>query len=133
MEYLCIKSSYRDCWKNDGKDFIGFTPSFCPVLTCDRHLAIWTSQQVADEDDESVNKVDKFRPMLDGLLVRMQHHYNPRKHLSVAEGKILTKNRLAKAIHKRQAHKMGHKIIFIIMKLRMVIPRGLHIELWKKT
>ena len=40
MEYCCIKLSYREYWKIEGTDFIGFTPNFRTVMTRDRLLAI---------------------------------------------------------------------------------------------
>ena len=35
VEYVCIKTSYRDYWSNEGKDFLGFTPDFHSVMTRD--------------------------------------------------------------------------------------------------
>ena len=98
MEYICIKPSYRDYWNNEGTDFLGFTPGFRKVVTRDRWLALWSFLHIVDEDDPDVDKADriyKVRPFLNDLLVKFQHFYFPRQHLSLDEGMIPTKNRLA--------------------------------------
>lgn len=98
MEYLIIKPSYRDHWLSEGNDFVTFTPGFRQVMTRDRFLAIWKFLHVVDEEDPSLDKTDKIykvRPMLNDLLQKFRHYYKPNKHLSLDEGMIPTKNRLA--------------------------------------
>lgn len=83
MEYLVIKPSYRDYWKSEGSDFVMFTPGFL---------------QVMDEQDPNIDKSDKIykvRPMLNDLLEKFKLYYKPSQHLSIDEGMIPTKNRLA--------------------------------------
>ena len=98
MEYICVKPSYKDYWTSDGKDFIGHTPGFRTVMTRDRFLALWSFLHVVDEQDESLDKADriyKVRPLLNYLLPLFLHYYQPMQFLSLDEGMIPTKNRLA--------------------------------------
>ncbi|GFS04879.1 PiggyBac transposable element-derived protein 4-like [Elysia marginata] len=98
MEYICIKPSYRDYWANEGTDFVGFTPGFRTLMTRDRFLALWTFLHVIDEADTGIDKTDriyKVRPFLNYLLHKFRQYYQPRQYLSLDEGMIPTKNRLA--------------------------------------
>ena len=98
MEYLCIKPSYRDYWSSEGTDFIGFTPGFRNITTRDRFLALWTFLHVVDEQDVNIDKTDriyKVRSVMDYLLPKFRYYYQSRQHLSLDEGMIPTKNRLA--------------------------------------
>ena len=98
MEYLCIKPSYRDYWTNEGQDFLGFTPGYRSVMTRDRFFALWTFLHVMDEEDTEIDKTDKIykvRPFLEHLLPKFRHYYRPKQYLSLDEGMIPTKNRLA--------------------------------------
>lgn len=98
MEWVLPKLSYRDYWESDGQDFLGFTPGFRKVMTRDRFLAIWSFLHVIDEEDRTIDHADKIykvRSLLDYFLIKFQKYYRPRKHLSLDEGMIPTKNRLA--------------------------------------
>jgi hypothetical protein len=98
MEYIVVKPKYRDYWNNEGSDFVAYTPGFRNVMTRDRFLAIWSFLHVVDENDPTIDKTDKIykmRPMLTGLLAKFVFFYNPKMYLSLDEGMIPTKNRLA--------------------------------------
>lgn len=98
MEYLCIKPSYQNYWTNEGSDFVGLTPGFRNVMILDRFLALWSFLHIIDEEDTDIDKTDrlyKVRPFLESLLPKFLPFYMPKQHLSLDEGMIPTKNRLA--------------------------------------
>ncbi|XP_005097783.1 piggyBac transposable element-derived protein 4-like [Aplysia californica] len=98
MEITVVKNSYREYWESDGVNFLSETPGFRKVLTRDRFLTLWTFLHIVDERDPELNKNDKIykvRPFLSTLLEKFKHHYKPKQFLSLDEGMIPTKNRLA--------------------------------------
>ena len=98
MENSVIKPRYEDYWRGPGKNFISCTTGFREVMDRDRFLGIWTYLHLVDEQDDSVDKTDKIykvRPMLQMMLPKFRHYFVPKQHLSLDEGMIPTKNRLA--------------------------------------
>lgn len=98
MEQSVVKPRYVDYWNGEGKNFISHTPGFREVMPRDRWLGIWKYLHLVDEMDPTVNKNDaiyKSRPLLDYLMPKFRLHFSPRQHLSLDEGMIPTKNRLA--------------------------------------
>ena len=74
---------------------MSFTPCFRDVVERNRFLALWTFLHLVDHLDPNIDKIYKVRPMLDVLLPRFRHHYNPRQQLILDEDMIPTENRLA--------------------------------------
>ena len=98
MEKTVVKPRYENYWQGEAHNFMSFTPGFRDVMERDRFLALWTFLHLVDQQDPNIDKSDKIykvRPMLDVLLPRFRHHYNPGQQLSLDEGMIPTKNRLA--------------------------------------
>ena len=98
MEYFLIKRTYASYWRDDGQFFISETPGFNDIFSRDRFLAIWSYLHLVDEQDATIDKTDriyKLRPCLNTLLGKFQNHYVPHKFLSLDEGMIPCKNRLA--------------------------------------
>ena len=98
MEKCVIKPWYESYWKGAGHNFIAHTPGFREVMERDRFIALWGSLHLVDQTDEAVDKSDKMykvRPMLDRMLPLFRRYYSPRQQLSLDEGMIPTKNRLA--------------------------------------
>ena len=98
MENSVVKPRYENYWQGSGKNFMTCTPGFRDVMDRDRFLAIWTYLHLVDERDATVDKADKIykvRPMLDILLPKFRHHFVPKQYISLDEGMIPTKNRLA--------------------------------------
>ena len=97
MEKCVIKPRYESYWQGAGHNFIAHTPGFREVMERDRFIALWGFLHV-DQTDEAVEKSDKIykvRPMLDRMLPLFRRYYSPRQQLSLDEGMIPTKNRLA--------------------------------------
>ena len=89
MEKCVIKPQYESYWKGAGHNFIAHTPGF---------IALWGFLHLVDQTDEAVDKSDKIykvRPMFDRMLPLFRRYYSPRQQLSLDEGMIPTKNRLA--------------------------------------
>ena len=98
MEKCVIKPHYESYWQRAGHNFIAHTPSFREVMERDRFIALWGFLHLVDQTDEAVDKSDKIykvRPMLDRMLPLFCRYYSPRQQLSLDEGMIPTKNRLA--------------------------------------
>ena len=98
MEKTVVKPRYENYWQGEAHNFMSFTPGFRDVMERDPFLALWTFLHLVDQQDPNIDKSDKIykvRPMLDVLLPRFRHHYNPGQQLSLDEGMIPTKNRLA--------------------------------------
>ncbi|KAK6177155.1 hypothetical protein SNE40_015314 [Patella caerulea] len=98
METSVIKPRYEHYWKGSGKNFVASTPGFREVMERDRFLALWSFLHLVDETDPDLDKTDKIykiRPMLDIILPKFREHYNVGQHLSLDEGMIPLKNRLA--------------------------------------
>jgi len=60
----------------------------------DRYLAIWKFLHVVDEDDPSVDKLDKLykiQPLLNNLISKSQENYKPHQEMSLDEGMIPAK------------------------------------------
>ena len=98
MEKCVIKPRYESYWQGAGHNFIAHTPGFREVMECDRFIALWGFLHLVDQTDEAVDKSDKIykvRPMLDRMLPLFRRYYSPRQQLSLDEGMIPTKNRLA--------------------------------------
>ena len=112
-----IKPRLEDYWSCEGKNFLSETPGFRKVLERDRFLALWTCCHFVDELDPNLDKTDKLykvRPMLDLLLPRFRYFYAPHQHLSLDEGMIPSKNRLAfKQYIKSKPIKWGIKAFLI--------------------
>ena len=100
MEKCVIKPRYESYmyWQGAGHNFIAHTPGFREVMERDRFIALWGFLHLVDQTDEAVDKSDKIykvRPMLDRILPLFCRYYSPRQQLSLDEGTIPTKNRLA--------------------------------------
>ena len=98
MEKCVIKPRYESYWQGAGHNFIAHTPGFREVMERDRFIALWGFLHLVDQTDEAVDKSDKIykvRPMLDRMLPLFRRYYSPRQQLSLDEGMIPTKNRLA--------------------------------------
>ena len=98
MEKTVVKPRYENYWQGEAHNFMSFTPGFRDVMERDRFLALWTFLHLVDQQDPNIDKsykIYKVRPMLDVLLPRFRHHYNLGQQLSLNEGMIPTKNRLA--------------------------------------
>ena len=98
MENSVVKPRYENYWQGSVRNFMTCTPGFRDVMDRDRFLAIWTYLHLVDERDATVDKADKIykvRPMLDILLPKFRHHFVPKQYISLDEGMIPTKNRLA--------------------------------------
>ena len=98
MEKCLIKPRYESYWQGAGHNFIAHTPGFREVMERDRFIALWGFLHLVDQTDEAVDKSDKIykvRPMLNRMLPLFRRYYSPRQHLSLDEGMIPTKNRLA--------------------------------------
>ena len=103
MEKCVIKHRYESYWQGAGHNFIAHTPSFREVMERDRFISLWGFLHLVDQTDEAVDKSDniyKVRPMLDRklplfCLSTTAPYYSPRQQLSLDEGMIPTKNRLA--------------------------------------
>lgn len=98
IENCLQKRRYPDYWKSDGKQFVIETPGFNKVMSRDRFLAIWSFLHIIDEQDPAIDKTDriyKVRPLINSLLTKFRQFYNPGEHLSLDEGMIPCKNRLA--------------------------------------
>uniref|UniRef100_A0A2C9K8Q1 PiggyBac transposable element-derived protein domain-containing protein n=1 Tax=Biomphalaria glabrata TaxID=6526 RepID=A0A2C9K8Q1_BIOGL len=94
----CIKPRYEDHWASSSKSFVTEMPGFCSVMQRDRFLSIWTHLHFVNELNPTVDKTDKIykvRPMLDMLLTKFQHFYSPSQCLSLDQGMIPCKGRLA--------------------------------------
>lgn len=112
-----IKPRYADYWTSEGTNFLSETPGFRKVMERDRFLAVWTCLHLVDELDPNTDKTDKLykvRPMLNLLLPRFRYFYAPHQHLSLDEGMIPSKNRLAiKQYVKSKPIKWGIKAYMI--------------------
>ena len=98
MEKCVIKPRYESYWQGAGHKFIAHTPGFREVMERDRFIALWGFLHLVDQTDEAVDKSDKIykvNPMLDRMLPLFRRYYSPRQQLSLDEGMIPTKNRLA--------------------------------------
>ena len=98
MEHSCHKKSYTDYFRANGKDFVTETPGFNQIFTQDRFLAIWSFLHTVDERDPTLDKTDKIykcRKVLEEFCEKFRNHYYPLKFLSLDEGMIPCKNRLA--------------------------------------
>ena len=128
MEITVIKPRYADYWNSEGTNFISHTPGFREVLSRDRFLALWTFLHVVNEEDERIDKRDKIykvRPMLVDLMAKCKLYYKPKRHLSLDEGMISTKNRLAiKQYIKDKPVKFGRKT-FMLCEVTLAISLAL--------
>ena len=98
MEKCVIKPRYESYWQGAGYNFIAHTSCFREVIERDRFIALWGFLHLVDQTDEAVDKSDKIykvRPMLDRMLPLFCRYCSPRQQLSLDEGMIPTKNRLA--------------------------------------
>ena len=98
MEKCVIKPRYESYWQGAGHNFIAHTPGFREVMERDRFIALWGFLHLVDQTDEAVDKSDKIykvRLMLDRMLPLFRRYYSPRQKLSLDEGMIAIKNRLA--------------------------------------
>ena len=98
MEKCVIKSRYESYWQGAGHNFIAHTPGFREVMERDRFIALWGFLHLVDQTDKAMdksNKIYKVRPMLDRMLPLFRRYYSPSQQLSLDEGMIPTKNRLA--------------------------------------
>jgi hypothetical protein len=98
MEMMVYKPRYEKYWCTKENRWISHTPGYAQVFTRDRFLSIWSFLHIVDEDDKTLDKTDKIykiRPLLNILLSKFQNHYIPCEELSLDEGMIPTKNRLA--------------------------------------
>ena len=98
MEKCVIKPRFESYWQGAGPNFIAHDPGFREVMERDRFIALWGFLHLVDQTDEAVDKSDKIykvRPMLDRMLPLFRRNYSPRQQLSLEEGMIPTKNRLA--------------------------------------
>ena len=98
MEKCVIKPRHESYWQGAGHNFIAHTPSFREVMERDRFITLWGFLHLVDQTDEAVDKFDKIykvRPMLDRMLPLFRRYYSPHQQLSLDEGMISTKNRLA--------------------------------------
>jgi len=96
MEYSVIKRRYEKYFSRKS-GFLFRTPGFREVMSRDRYLAIWKFLHVVDEDDPSVDKLDKLykiQPLLNNLISKSQENYKPHQEMSLDEGMIPAKNRL---------------------------------------
>jgi len=98
MEKCVIKPRYESYWQGAAHNFLSCTPGFREVMERDRFIALWSFLHLVDQKDESVDKSDKIykvRPMLHKMLPLFRKYYSPRQQLSLDEGMIPMKNRLA--------------------------------------
>lgn len=97
MEFSVLKRRYEQYFsRNVG--FLFRTPGFRQVMTRDRYLAIWKFLHVIDENDVNIDKEDKLYkilPLLNNIISKSQENYKPDQELSLDEGMIPAKNRLA--------------------------------------
>ena len=97
MEYAVLKRRYESYFSRK-PGFLFETPGYRQVFDRDRFLAIWKFLHIVDETSHHTDKTDKVykvRPLLDHLVKKFQDHYRPSQDLSLDEGMIPTKNRLA--------------------------------------
>ncbi|XP_053536610.1 histone-lysine N-methyltransferase PRDM9 isoform X2 [Ictalurus punctatus] len=97
MEYAVIKRRYEQYFSYK-TGYVFKTPGFRNVMCRDRFLAIWKFLHVVDEHDPSMDKQDKLYkilPLLNNIIKKSQENYNPAQDLSLDEGVIPAKNRLA--------------------------------------
>ena len=114
MEYSVIKKTVASYWRSDDHNFLIETPGFIEVFERDRFLAMWSFLHTVNEEDPNLDKRDpiyKNRPVMNELLAKFRNYYHPSKFLSLDEGMIPCKNRLAIKQYKRQACQMGPKAI----------------------
>ena len=107
MEKCVIKPRYESYWQRVGHNFIAHTPGFREVMERDRFIALWGFLHfialwgflhLVHQTDEAMDKSDKIykvRPMLNRMLPLFRRYYSPPQQLSLDEGMIPTKNRLA--------------------------------------
>lgn len=97
MEYGVIKRRYESYFSRK-PGFLFDTPGYREVFDRDRFLAVWKFLHIVDETSDNTDKTDKLykvRPLLDHLQQKFQENYKPVQNLSLDEGMIPTKNRLA--------------------------------------
>ncbi|XP_050392713.1 piggyBac transposable element-derived protein 4-like [Patella vulgata] len=97
IESLVHKDRYEQYWKTKD-NLLTATPGFPKIMSQDRFLAIWSMLHCVNEEDPTVDKMDKIyksRPIFNYLIDNFQHHFVPDCELSLDEGMIPTKNSLS--------------------------------------
>ena len=98
MEKMVVKLRYENYWQGELHNFMLFTPGFRDVMEHDCFMAMWTFLDLVDpaRPKHQQERQDlQGEAKLDVLLPRFRHHYNTGQQLSLDEGMIPTKNRLA--------------------------------------
>ena len=113
-----IKPRYESYWQGAGHNFISCTPGFREVMERDCFIILCCFLHLVDQTDEALDKSDKIykvMPMLDRMLPIFCRYFSPLQQLSLDEGMIPTKNRLAikQCIHDKLCQ-MGHQELHVV-------------------
>jgi len=117
MEHIVVKPRYADYFSKGTSCPLTATPGYRTIFTRDRFLAIWKFWHIVDEQDNSIDKTDKIyklRPALEHILRKFRHYYYPGQTLSLDEGMVPFKGRLAiKQYCKDKPTKWGIKVFLL--------------------